>query len=238
MNSLQARGLYSFETTPDEVEELKNDKKRTTQLFIEIMKETMRKWLEMMPQGTKVIVNPGNDDCFELDEVIAQSDKVIYPLGKVVEIGDKYKLISNEWTNPTLWKTYRECSEEELAKKLEKEFERVDDYKNLICNFHAPPYGTSIDLAPKLDGQFRVITRFGTPSMEHVGSKAVRNLIEKYQPLLGLHGHIHESGGFDRLNRTICLNPGSEYDQGILRGYIINLPDFQTGKIEFWRIGI
>jgi len=240
MENLQKRGLYSFETTPREIDELRADKKRAMQLFVRLMKETMRRWLAMISQVTplsvKVIVNPGNDDCFELDEVIAQDDRVIYPLRKVVDIDSRYELISNEWANPTPWNTFRECTEKELAEKLGKEIERVDNCENLICNFHAPPYDTNLDLAPKLDKQFRVVSRFGSPIMEHVGSKAVRSLIEKYKPLLGLHGHIHESGGFQRLGRTLCLNPGSEYEQGILRGYIIDLPKSDAEKVRFWRI--
>ena len=47
--------------------------------------------------------------------------------------------------------------------------------------------------------------------MIHAGSTAVRASIEKHQPLVGLHGHIHESKGFVTLGRTLCLNPGSEY---------------------------
>ena len=61
------------------------------------------------------------------------------------------------------------------------------------------------------------------------GSSAVRSAIEKHQPLLGLHGHIHESKGFVKIGRTFCVNPGSEYGEGILRGVIIDLED---GKVK------
>jgi hypothetical protein len=54
-----------------------------------------------------------------------------------------------------------------------------------------------------------------------VGSRAVREAIEEYQPLLGLHGHIHEAGGVVRIGRTLSINPGSECTEGILRGVII-----------------
>jgi len=59
--------------------------------------------------------------------------------------------------------------------------------------------------------------------MTHVGSTAVRHVIERHRPLLGLHGHVHESRGLWRFGRTLCLNPGSEYPEGILRGARVEL---------------
>jgi Icc-related predicted phosphoesterase len=56
-----------------------------------------------------------------------------------------------------------------------------------------------------------------------VGSKAVRRAIERYQPLLGLHGHIHESRFAQKIGRTLCINPGSEYGEGVLRGVVLEL---------------
>ncbi len=61
--------------------------------------------------------------------------------------------------------------------------------------------------------------------MVSVGAVAVRNAIEKYKPLLGLHGHIHESKASEHLGRTLILNPGSEYGEGILRGVLVDLDD-------------
>jgi Icc-related predicted phosphoesterase len=55
-----------------------------------------------------------------------------------------------------------------------------------------------------------------------VGSKAVRRAIETYQPILSLHGHIHESRGVATIGRTVCINPGSEYPDGVLRGAIVD----------------
>ena len=59
--------------------------------------------------------------------------------------------------------------------------------------------------------------------MASVGSIAVRAAIEKYQPLLGLHGHIHESRSAQKIGRTLCINPGSEYGEGVLRGILLEL---------------
>lgn len=237
MDKIRDRGWYPFETTPDEVEELKANPNKVNERFSVLMKDTLTEWLEMANQGldrnTKVIVSPGNDDRFEIDEAFNTSDRVVNPLNKVVEIDGIHQLISCEWTNPTPWNTPRQCSEGELRKKLEKEFSRVDRCDTLICNFHAPPLNTVLDVAPKLDKDKKQVMQFGNPVNIHVGSEAVREVIERYQPFMSLHGHIHESCGFENIGRTLCINPGSEYESGLLRGYVVDLP---PKKFEFWRV--
>lgn len=230
------QGYYTFETTPDEVKELQEDPRKVDALFAELMRGVLRTWLKMAKdtlKDEKVIVCPGNDDEFVIDEIIKGDERVIYPLDRVVDLDGKHEMISCPWTNPTPWQTPRECSEKELKKKLEKEFSRVDSYENLICNFHAPPYNSGLDMCPKLDKNLKPVMQFGVPVTYPAGSQAVREVIEQYQPLLGLHGHIHESSGFRYIGKTLCINPGSEYEQGLLRGYII---DLLPRKFEFWRV--
>ncbi|MBS7646266.1 MAG: metallophosphoesterase [Candidatus Bathyarchaeia archaeon] len=232
------QGYYVFETTPQEVEELQADSRKMDELFVKLMSEVLQSWFklaeEKVPKNVKIIVSPGNDDPFEIDKVIEENDRVINPVGKVVDLDSRHELISCPWTNPTPWGTHRECSEKELKKKLEDEFKKVKNYENLICNFHAPPYNTGLDICPKLDKNLKQVWEMGSPVTYPAGSKAVREAIEKYQPLLCLHGHIHESPGTIRLGRTLCLNPGSEYESGVLRGFVVDLPpkEFQFMRVE------
>ena len=60
-------------------------------------------------------------------------------------------------------------------------------------------------------------------STKPVGSTAVREAIEKFEPALALHGHIHEARGSARLGNTLCINPGSSYEQGQLLGAVVEL---------------
>ncbi len=224
----EKRGFYWFLTTEPELEELQESPDRVQELFKNLMLQRMRYWVglieEKVPDNIKVVVSPGNDDSEDIDEIIKGSDKIIFPLERVVDIDETHQMISSEWVNSTPWDTPRECPEDELMEKLEKEFGRLDSHDSLLCNFHAPPYGTMIDLAPKLDDKAQVKVRYGTPEMVPVGSKSVRELMEKYQPLLGLHGHIHESAGMEHLGRTLCVNPGSAYTQGMLNAFVVDLP--------------
>ena len=185
----------------------------------------------MRSSDVMIVMSPGNDDALDIDELIKASDRIVFPLHKVVDLDDTYQMITNEWVNSTPWDTPRECPEDELLEKLQKEFSRVESYEGLVCNFHAPPYGTVIDLAPKLDEKAQVKIRYGSPEMVPVGSKSVRQVMEEYQPLLGLHGHIHESAGLERIGRTLCVNPGSSYTQGMLSAFVIDLPASPTDEV-------
>jgi len=232
----EKRGFYWFLTSPAELADLEADRGKINELFAKLMLDRMREWVQLVdetiPSDVRVVVSPGNDDSWAIDDILRGCRRIIYPIGKVVDLDGDHPMISCEWANSTPWKTPRECPDEELKSKLQVEFERVESYENLVCNFHAPPYGTQLDLAPKIDEKLRVKVRFGRPDMVPVGSKTVRDLFEKYQPLLGLHGHIHESAGAEYIGRTLCLNSGSAYMQGMLNAFVIDLPKKDGGKVE------
>jgi Icc-related predicted phosphoesterase len=219
-------GYYIHHTTPDELEELNANIKKLDSIFIELMIKRIREWLKFADErlkGTniKCYVCPGNDDHFEINELFKESSTVIDASDTIIEINNNYEMLNIGWSNPTPWNTPRECSEEELTKKIEEQVSKIKDVKKSIFQMHAPPYGSQLDNAPKLDESLKIA--YG--EMVPVGSKAVKEAIEKYQPLLGLHGHIHESDGVVKIGRTLCINPGSVYTEGILRGVVINLSE-------------
>ena len=53
--------------------------------------------------------------------------------------------------------------------------------------------------------------------------RGARRRSRSYQPALSLHGHIHEARGNCRIGRTLCINPGSSYEQGDLLGAVVDL---------------
>lgn len=232
-------GMYPFVTTIEEVREVSKDPAKIDKLFENIMVKELERWLDLVkekvPPNTEVIVSPGNDDSFALDNIIKNNDRVVYPLDKVIYIHNKYPMISCEWVNPTPWNTPREEDEKKLEKRLESKFKMVkkEEYPYLLLMSHAPPYDTGLDMAPKLDKNLKPILVGGHPIIIPVGSKAVRKVIEKYQPMMGLHAHIHESAGEIKIGRTLCINPGSEYDRGIFRAYILEFSD--KGLEKYWR---
>jgi len=228
--AIRRNGFYPYRTDQTEVKELEYNKQKLDELFSQLMIKRLREWINRAEQrlkGTGILcyVSPGNDDRFVIDEVLKGSDYVINPEERVIEIDGTHEMITLGWTNPTPWNTPRECSEEELASKIEAQVCQVKDMNNCIFNLHAPPHDTRIDQAPKLDKTLKPVVIGSHVQMVPVGSLAVRAAIEKHQPLVGLHGHVHESKGTCKIGRTLCLNPGSAYQEGVLLGSIVILGD-------------
>jgi Icc-related predicted phosphoesterase len=237
---LEGTGVYHFRTTREEVEKMKNEPQLRDNMIKEKMAERLQDWIKQLlslvdTKKVMVVIMPGNDDEFLIDSVIKsfEDDNIIYPLDKIFEI-EGHEVVSCPYTNPTPWSTPREMEEKELEKHLRKLINELGNVENSIFNFHAPPYGTKLDLAPKLSKDLRVEMVMGMPEFIHVGSKAVKKLEEEFQPLLGLHGHIHESSATDRVGKTLCFNPGSEYGEAILRGFIIEIS--KNGIENHWRV--
>jgi len=227
--NIRNSGYYPYSSTPEEVEKLQADKQLVNELFSKVMAQGVKRWVgiaeeRLKDSKAKCFISPGNDDRFDIDAALRESSVVIYPEEKVVSIDDNHEMISSGWANITPWKSPREVPEEELIKKFGPMVDKVQHMENAIFNLHVPPYNTPLDLAPELDATLKPVVKGGGGiSMIHVGSTTVRQLIEQHKPLLGLHGHIHESRGFVKIGRTLCINPGSEYGEGILRGAVINL---------------
>ncbi len=213
-------GYYDFATSPDEWAKITSDKAKTQELFIKLASNRLRDWAaltkEKLPQK-KVFVTAGNDDPYEIDDVLKTSESLVYCHNQLVDV-DGHEMICTGYANMTPWHLPRDTSEEHLTEIISDLASRVKDMKNAIFNFHAPPYESRLDEAPKMTKELIAKAEFVS-----VGSKAVRNAIEKYQPLVGLFGHIHESRGTIMIGNTLCVNPGSEYGEGILRGAVISL---------------
>lgn len=221
-------GFYSYVATRQEVEEFSTNPEKNDELFQRLIIERLQRWMQVAEEklrGSEVemYIGAGNDDPFSVDPVLDSSDRIRNMNERLVKIDD-YEVITTAFSNPTPWSTPRECSEEELGNKIELLASKITLMENAIFNFHVPPYGTLLDVAPELKDMQPV-----AGSMVNVGSTAVAKAIEKYQPLIGLHGHIHESKAAQKLGRTLCMNPGSEYGEGILRGVIANL---EKGKVK------
>ena len=237
-SKIRFSGYYPYVCDEEELRELERHPVKVDRLFDKLMAEELGRWLRMLEEklseDIEVYVSPGNDDKSVIDSVIDECERVVYPVGKVCNPCYDYEMITCPWTNPTPWSSPRECSEKILREKLEKEFKRVTSTEKLLCNFHCPPHGTRLDICPKIDKDLKPVVRFGQVVTIHAGSKAVRDFIEEHQPLMGLHGHIHESYASEKIGRTICINPGSEYTEGILRGFVIDLT--KEGVGSYWKV--
>ena len=228
--ALQDAGQYSIVTTKTELAEMQSEKSKAQKVFNKVMADSVATWMELAEErlkGTNVrcYISPGNDDIFDIDASLADSDHIINPENKVVELDGGFEMITLGYANPTPWHSPRELSEAKLGEMIEALASNVKRPDNAVYNLHVPPIGTQLDKAPAVSHDFNYVKEGLGIKFIHAGSSAVRESIEKHGPLLGLHGHIHESKGFEKLGRTLCLNPGSEYSDGILRGALVNLED-------------
>jgi uncharacterized protein len=232
-------GYYPFMTDPEELERLAGDTAAQDEIFRHLMKERMRESLQFAEErlegtGIRCYVQPGNDDEFDIDPLFDGGTNVLNPEGKLIQIDEHYTMISTGYGNITPWRCPRDVEEDDLEVRIDAMAGLVKDLDNCVFNFHCPPYDTVLDQAPQLDDQMRpTLEMGGKPKMVPVGSRAIRRAIDKYQPRLGLHGHIHESRGSQKLGRTTCLNPGSEYGEGVLRGVIVDLDKKGIKSVTF-----
>jgi Icc-related predicted phosphoesterase len=229
---IKSRGYYPYRTTPDEIAELNSTPGQLDELFATEVLRTAGQWLayadeKLEGSHIRCYVAPGNDDMFELDDLIRTSRHVKLCEGCVTELDAHHEMISSGWSNFTPWRTYREEDEEKLRARYETMISQLKDVRNSVFNLHAPPYGSTLDDVPELTED--LTPKHAGRSLVPAGSHAVRDVIVEYQPLLGLFGHIHEGKGATRLGKTLCINPGSMYEQGRLLGTLIKLA---PGKVK------
>jgi uncharacterized protein len=222
---IRRKGYYPLRATPTQVEELESDATKRASTFRTVMLDGVERWMNLAAEkldgtGVRCFVCPGNDDEFEVDDVVKQAKAVELGEGRLVDI-DGFTMISSGWSNPTPWNTHREESEEKLAERIDAMASKLTDMSKAIFNLHCPPYKSGLDEAPAIDADLKLM--HGGRALRPVGSKAVRDAIDRYQPLLSLHGHIHESKGAITLGKTLSINPGSAYEEGMLMAAIISL---------------
>src|SRR5690242_19558266 len=228
---------YSFVAAPEEADRLVGDAAERDTLFHRLMNERVRAWMELATERladspVPLYLIPGNDDDFGIDEILNRDGyRPVNADGKLVDMPGGLELIAYWWSNETPWNTPREVTEDELYARLDALAGRVRDPRRAVFMIHVPPYDSGLDTAPILDANLRPTVSAGDVLRGPVGSTAVRRLIETYQPLLAIHGHIHESGGERRIGSTVCINPGSEANHGILRGYLVDIGDSGIDRV-------
>ncbi len=225
-NRIRNAGFYPYVVKPEEFQHYSTSPEYRDEIFVKIVSKTTQDWVELAEEklkgtGRRLIVKAGNDDPFFIDEIFKQSKVITFAEQQIIMLDDIHEMLSEGYSNPTPWHTHRELDEDSLFKVLDEQAKELKDPHNAVFSIHVPPYDSTLDSAPKLHDDLRPMD--GGQTLIPVGSTAVRNIIETYQPILGLHGHIHESRGSIKIGRTLCINPGSTYGEGVLCGALITL---------------
>lgn len=221
-------GFYPIVLEPDEAQALETDKDKMAVRFEQEMCSRVREWLtlsqeKLTPQGIQLYFMAGNDDLYSIDKVIDEFPGVRNPDGARFMIDDDHEIVGISNANMTPWRCSRDLEEPALEQRLGEVAALMQDAPRAVMVLHVPPYDSGLDVCPELDENLKIVARGGQVLMKAVGSPAVRRTIEQHQPLLTLHGHIHEAPGHTRIGRTLSINPGSEYAEGIMKGAIVNL---------------
>jgi len=232
-------GFYPVRADPGELQAKRRDG-TMDRLFLELMRERLAQWLaladeRLRPQAKPLYWMLGNDDPPELAALLDQAAWGQAAEGKNLQLDDDHELLSWGFSNKTPWDSYREMTEDQLRETLDRLCAGLRAPERAVLNVHVPPYGTGLDDAPELDANLTVQTAVGQVKLIPVGSVAVRECLERVQPLLGLHGHIHESHGFRKLGRTVAVNPGSDYGTGTLNGVLVTLDRDRVKAHQFVR---
>jgi len=220
-------GSYPYRTTPEEMAALQSNPRLVTEIFNRAMAKTAEKWVTLADQrlrqaGIPALMMPGNDDEPEVKKILAQGDWITDAEDKVVDLNG-YQVISFGWATTTPWHSPREISDTELGTRLDALAAQLDPDEPAIFNFHDPPARSGLDMAYAMTSDMKVEMAGGQPMLAPVGSTSVRRLIELVQPVLSLHGHIHESRAARKIGRTVAINPGSAYTEGLLQGVIVTI---------------
>jgi Icc-related predicted phosphoesterase len=232
--SISNVGFYPIVLEKDEAEELESDPARMSARFEQEMCQRVREWMilaeeKLVPRNIEMYFMAGNDDLASIDETVAEFKHIHNPDMKHYELDGGYELIGNSNANMTPWACARDIEEDDLTRKLDILAGMIQNPERTIAVLHVPPLGSGLDTCPELDKNLKIITQGGQVVMKPAGSTAVKAFIEKVQPMLSLHGHIHEAPGHVRNGRTLSINAGSEYAEGIMKAAIINL---ENGKVK------
>ena len=224
---IEDHGYYPYRAEPGELEARQADGSLPA-LFLDLMAARLRGWMALADERLRqknipLYVMLGNDDPPELGSILDDATWAIHAEGRVLALDDDHELVSWGWSNLTPFHSHREQSEPDLAASLAGMVGALRDPARAVFNLHVPPIASGLDDAPVLDETLTVQQSLGQVKFAPAGSTAVREAIERSQPLLGLHGHIHESAGIRRIGRTIAINPGSDYATGALNGALVTL---------------
>jgi uncharacterized protein len=227
LERIRTLGQYPIVVSEDELEAMRDDPGIVERHFVEECQHQVGDWMQraaerLAPLEIPFYVTGGNDDYMSIESVLDEAEWIINAEGHVLELGPGVQIISTGYGNPTPWQCPRDVSEDELAERIEAMARNLDPSARTVFNLHVPPYGSGLDRCPKLDTSVEP-PRPVTGVEISAGSTAVADALRRHEPMLSLHGHIHESAGIQEIGPTIAINPGSEYGEGILRSAVIDI---------------
>ena len=221
------------------------EKVSSQKIFLEKFVLPLLKEFNKKNKNTEIYAIMGNDDFRENLDILENADKnkILKSIHKKsIKLNKSFSIAGYSFVNPTPFrlKDWEKPDFEgdgaptqlfnEEIRSIGKEngtiqedlnqLKQLSNPKKTLYVIHAPPYNTKLDVIS---------------TGAHVGSRAIRNFMEKEQPLLSLHGHIHESqkmsGSWkDKIGNTICINVGSSYPEDKLNCVVVDVENLNNIK--------
>ncbi len=223
-------GLYPLVLEPGTEVRTEAESMSLPSTFHDAIKSRLRDWAthaaHKLGSRGRIYTIPGNDDHPCIDTVLDESNVFVSVDRRVVEVGEGLVICGLGASNATPWNTFREMSEEAIADQLALLMAGVPTGAKCIWNVHVPPAGIGLDIcdAPDVEGKKSWFANM-SPRQVSAGSSSVAAAVRRYQPLLGLFGHVHEGRGAVKVGGTLCVNPGSEYFNSVLHAALIDIED-------------
>jgi Icc-related predicted phosphoesterase len=148
----------------------------------------------------RVLAQIGNMDTPAVERVLTEQGINVH--AQVRDLGGGVCLAAVGYSTPTPFGTPSEVDETQICQWTHDVLDGSGAFEQVILMVHTPPRASVVDRLP---------------SGVHVGSPGVRALIEKYQPVIVVTGHIHEGAGEERIGRSHVLNPGAFAHGGYVR---------------------
>ena len=226
-------GSYPAIVSPDELQDLSEEEGAVDRRFSAEMTPSLDRWLDMADgklRGGEIpcILNGGNDDIWEIDDIIEASPSVTFGEGKVARPRRLPPGLDGLDQPHAVEHIPRGAGGGARGQDRGGRRARCRTWSGRSSTSTRRPTGPAWTRRPRSTTTLRPM--HGGAVMKPVGSTAVRDAIVSYQPMLSVHGHIHESRGIKKMGRTLAINPGSVYGDGVLQGAVLEL-NAKKGKV-------
>lgn len=235
VGAIRNLGQYPVVMSPSDYDRLAASDEVQHETFVAACHEQVAEWMarlaDRLGDTTPVFVTGGNDDYLSIEPILDSADWIVNAEGRVVELMPGVPMISSGYGNVTPWQCPRDISEDELWARIDSMAAELESPQSAVFNLHVPPHASGLDRCMRLDTSVSPPRPVAGDQID-AGSTAVRTAVERYQPMLSLHGHIHESRGIRKIGSTRCVNPGSEYAEGVLNAAIIDLRGTELDNVQ------
>jgi Icc-related predicted phosphoesterase len=206
--------------------------------------ERLRSWLDLVirtntaRQGARFLVVPGPHDPPEIEAILSGVPGLEMCDNKIVELNSELTLACSsalpypEWFDASNQPRRYHNNQDDYVAHVQSLMSRpTNPLTKWVLNLYMLPKNTLLDLCPVRDEKGVPITGLNGPEMCHIGSEPVRKCIEKFKPVVSLHGFPPLDYRTQEIDDTRSFAPGTEAPAGCTVGTWLT---FCGGTLTAW----